>query len=164
MKPFKFPLSILDCILELLALLSVVGTIILFVIFWIDAPKVVPIHYNIYGIADRFGSKTTLIALPIISIISYVGLTFLNRFPHVFNLPVRVSEQNRTMLYKTATTVIRWTKLFICLLFTVILLQAVGSIQNYEYKLNNSYLFILIACLFFCMIFYIIRMIRIGNS
>ena len=163
MKTFKISLSILDWILEFFALLSILSVIVLFVFFWIEAPKIVPVHYNIYGVADRFGSKVTLIIIPIISIVSYLGLTFLNRFPYIFNFPVKVSEQNRTILYKTATTMIRWIKLFICLLFTVILLQTVGNIQNYEYKLDNNYLFILIGCLFCCLIFYIIKMTKIGS-
>jgi len=164
MKTFKLSLSILDWILEFFALLSVLSTIVLFVLFWIEAPEVVPVHYNIYGVADRFGSKNTLIILPIIGIVTYVGLTFLNRFPHIFNFPVKVSEQNRMILYKTATTMVRWTKLFICLLLAVTLLQEVRSIQSYQYKSDNSSIFILIACLTFCMVFYIVKMTRTGNK
>jgi hypothetical protein len=160
----KYSLSILDCILELLALLTVAGIIILFAVYWITAPEIVPIHYNIYGIADNFGSKNTLIISPIIAIVIYIGLTFLNSIPHVFNFPVKVTEQNKLILYKTASRMMRWTKLLICLLYANILLQEIRRIHNHGENLDNISLFILIACLMLCLIFYIVRMVRIGKK
>ena len=156
----KSSLSAIDYVLEFLSLLSVLCTIILFVIFWIDAPKTVPVHYNIYGIADGFGNKTTLIILPVISIVTYVGLTLLNKFPYIFNFPVKVTAQNRLILYKNATRMVRWNKLIICLLFAVIVWQQIG-ISN---RLNNIFLFILTACLMICFIVYVVKMIRVGKS
>ena len=160
----KPSLSILDYVLELFSFLSVLGIIILFVIYWIDAPKIVPIHYNIYGIADRFASKTTLIILPIISVLTYVGLTFLNQHPHIFNFPAKVTAQNILILYQTATRMMRWTKLFTCLLFANILWQKIRIINNHGDKLNNTSLLILIACLMLCLIFYIVKMVKIGKK
>jgi hypothetical protein len=113
-------------------------------------------------IADEFGNKTTLIILPVISIITYAGLTFLNKFPYIFNFPVKVTEQNRLLLYRNATRMVRWIKLIICLLFAVIVWQQIRIIN----RLNNISLFILIACLVICFIVYIVKMkrIRIGKS
>ena len=154
----KSSLNTIDYVLEFLSLLSVLCTVVLFVIFWIDAPEIVPVHYNIYGIADGFGNKTTLIILPVISIVTYLGLTLLNKFPYIFNFPVKVTEENRQILYKNATRVVRWTKFIMCLLFTVIVWQQIGVND----RINNTSLFILIACLIICFIVYIVKMIRTG--
>jgi hypothetical protein len=159
----KPSLSILDYVLEFFALLFVLVSIVLFVIYWNKLPEIVPIHYNIYGVADRFGSKTTLIVFPIISILTYIGLTFLNRYPHIFNYPTIITENNRLILYKAATQMIRWIKLFICLLFTDILWHGTRLINNFEYKLDNVFLFIIIAGIVLCPIFYITIIIKIGK-
>jgi len=159
----KHPLNVLDYIIEFSSLLSVLCTIVLFVIFWNNAPQIVPIHYNIYGVADRFGSKTILIILPIISSMTYIGLTVLNKFPQVFNFPAKVTEENKVILYKIATRMIRWIKLFICLLFADIVRQGAKMTYNQEYRLGSVSLFIFIACIMFCLIFYIAKMIRISK-
>ena len=156
----KPSLSILDYILEFFSLLSVLGIIILFVIYWVNAPEVVPIHYNIYGIADGFGSRTTLVILPIISVLTYIGLTVLNKFPHIFNFPVKVTEENKLFLYRTSTRMVRWTKLLICLLYASIVWQQIRIMNNQIENLDNVSFFILIACLVLCLIFYIVKMIR----
>jgi hypothetical protein len=161
---YKSSLNTIDYVLELLSLLSVLCTIVLFVIFWIEAPKSIPIHYNIYGIADRFGNKTTLIILPVMSVVTYAGLTFLNKFPYIFNFPVKVTEQNRLILYKNTTKMVRWNKLIICLLFAVIVWQQIGIIRNHYNKLNNISIFILIAYLILCFIFFAIKMNKVNRN
>ena len=60
----KIRLIALDYIIEIAALLSVLAAITLYIIYWIKAPNVVPIHYNIYGEVDGYGSKTALITEP----------------------------------------------------------------------------------------------------
>ena len=94
--------SIWYYIVEILSLLSVLGAVVLYIIYWIKAPNIVPIHYNIYGEADGYGSKTVLVILPILSVLMYVGLTILKKYPHIFNFPITVTEQNALSLYKMA--------------------------------------------------------------
>ena len=61
--------------------------------------KTLFIHY--------FKNKTTLIILLVISIVTYIGLTLLNKFPYIFSFPVKVTEQNRLILYKNATRMVQ---------------------------------------------------------
>jgi hypothetical protein len=154
----------LDYVLEVFSLLVVLATIILFVFFLISAPQIVPIHYNIYGVADKFGSKATLIILPVFSIITYVGLSILNRFPYIFNFPVKVTEQNHLFLYKMATRMIRWIKFLVCLIFADIVRQETRTFKYNEYAINNISIFIILTCIMLCLTYYIVKMSRINSN
>jgi hypothetical protein len=45
----------------------------------------------------------------LLALFFYVGLSFLERFYHKFNYPVKVTENNATTLYKLALGALRFT-------------------------------------------------------
>ena len=156
----KIQLTALDYIVEFFAFLFVLSSIVLYVIYWIKAPDIVPIHYNIHGEVDGYGSKTTLIIMPIINVLMYVGFTILNRYPHIFNFPTTVTEENALFLYKTSTRAVRWIKLLMCLLFAYIIWHEVSIIITHqEPKLHGIY-WLLIATVAIYPIFPIVKMIK----
>ncbi len=83
--------------------------------------SVVATHFNIKGEADAFGSKYSLLLIPLFAFVLTLGLTILNRFPHIFNFPVKITPENVERQYHLATRVIRWMQFSINLLFLLIL-------------------------------------------
>jgi len=104
----KIPLTTLDYLLEIVSLLVVLATIILYAAYWIFSPE----EYSI--------KIVLLFTLPVTSVSMYAMLTILNKYPHIFNFPVNVTEENAFFLYKTATSMMRWIKMLCCLLFAYI--------------------------------------------
>jgi uncharacterized membrane protein len=83
-------------------------------------PGTIPIHYNWNGEIDGYGSKATLLILPAIVTIIIIGLTALNRYPHVFNYPQLLTKENAARQYSLATRLIRYIKLIVVLIFIFI--------------------------------------------
>ena len=165
----KPPLTILDWILEIAALITVIATIVLFVLVWLRAPDIVPIHYNFAGHADTFGNKSTLWVLPDISLITYIGLTILNCYPHIFNFPTKVTPENAATLYKIATRVLRIVKLLVGLMFLWVVWYEYWQITTPQINnsLNTVFIIVMsgwIASIFICLVWSIYKMIRIGNA
>ena len=165
----KPPLTILDWILEIAALITVIATVALFVVVWLRAPDIVPIHYNFAGQADSFGNKSTLWGLPVISLITYIGLTILNCYPHIFNFPTKVTPENAEALYKIATRVMRTVKLLVSLMFLWVVWYDYLQITTPQINnsLNTVFIIVLwgwIALLCICIVWSIYKMIRIGNA
>ena len=156
----KIRLTALDYIIEVFSILAVLCAILLYIIYWIKAPEVVPIHYNIYGEVDSYGSKITLLFLPIITIIFYIGLTILNKYPHIFNFPTTITEQNALSLYRISTRMIRWLKLLFCLLFTYNIWHEVRIIITNQAPKLDSIFWLFIAAIIICPIFPIVKMIK----
>ncbi|NBY11197.1 MAG: DUF1648 domain-containing protein [Sphingobacteriia bacterium] len=83
--------------------------------------SILPIHYNILGKPDGYGNKMHVLALPIVSTFLYVGISILNRFPHVFNYPVDITEKNANYQYALATRFLRYLKFILVILFEFII-------------------------------------------
>jgi hypothetical protein len=47
-------------------------------------------------------------------------LTLLNKHPHIFNYPVKITEANALQQYTSATKLIRYLKIIIVMIFTFI--------------------------------------------
>jgi len=50
----------------------------------------------------------------------FTGMTILNRFPHIFNYPVKITPENALRQYSVATRLIRILKLVIMFVFLMI--------------------------------------------
>ena len=97
-------------------------------------PEIIPIHFNFSGQPDSYGNKKTLLFLPALGTIIYWGLTQLNKYPHVFNYMVKITEENAHRQYSNATRGLRFLKLSILIVFSIIIvvvyLAATGTIKG----------------------------------
>jgi uncharacterized membrane protein len=117
---FKPKLSVLDWIIEWVALFIVICQWGHLIIEYPKMPSLIPIHYDLLGHVDAYGSKTTLLFVPLLSTVLAVLLTWLNRHPHSFNYPMPITATNAQEQYILATRLVRILKLVILFLFTAI--------------------------------------------
>ncbi len=109
-----------DYVIESIAVLGLAASILIPVIAFKNLPDTIPTHYGFNGKADDWGSKTSIFILPAISMILYLSLTILNKFPHTFNYPAKITAENALRMYTMATRVLRTIKAFVILLFLFI--------------------------------------------
>jgi hypothetical protein len=81
----KLPLSVSD---KLVNSLTFAGLVALW--FWVfflyrTLPDTIPMHYNLAGEIDRYGSKSFSWFMPALTTVLVSGLHVLNRYPHTFN-------------------------------------------------------------------------------
>jgi uncharacterized membrane protein len=115
----------------------------LLILFWIvlfatydQAPHTIPTHFNLLGKPDAFGHKSQLLMLPIVASLLFIGLTWLNKFPHIFNFPIEINEHNAETQYRLATRFIRWLKAWIVLLFLIIASTSMNALNQSSLPLN----------------------------
>ena len=109
-----------DFILEALAILALIATWVFPVITYNSLANTIPTHFGLKGEADGWGSKSVIFLLPVINILLFTGLTILNKYPHKFNYPVKVTEENAILLYNKGTRFLRILKVSVVLLFLLI--------------------------------------------
>jgi len=81
-------------------------------------PDTVPTHFNLKGEIDGYGSKYTLLYPVVVSLVLYIGLTILNRYPNAFNYAVEITGENAQIQYRLATRLVRWLKWVVMLTFS----------------------------------------------
>ena len=91
-------------------------------------PGQIPSHFNAAGEADDFSNKSTIFILPMVATILYLGMTIINRYPHIYNYPATVTSENARRLYTSATRLIRTLKLGLVIIFSGIVLLTYKSV------------------------------------
>jgi hypothetical protein len=96
----------LELALELIAAGALVGLCALLAQAWPVLADRVPQHFGPNGRPDAWGSRNILWLFPAMAAGNYVLMTILNRFPHTFNYPWPITEQNAEAQYLLARTLL----------------------------------------------------------
>lgn len=85
-------------------------------------PDEIPVHFNLSGVPDKYGSKSTAYWLPIIATFVYFFLMIINRHPDKFNYPFSITKNTASKHYQLAQNLIRWMQIIIVLIFLMVFL------------------------------------------
>lgn len=77
---------------------------------WNQFPEEVPIHFNALGDVDNYGSKWSLLLVPMISVGLFELLEFLERHPEWHNYPGRLNEMNAPRFYQSSRELLNRVK------------------------------------------------------
>lgn len=131
--------SPVDMAVEIMAVAGLVVHAIMLAHFWPMIPHTVATHFGANGKPDGWGPKNTMLMLPVLSVVIWGVFTVLNRFPHIFNYPVRLTPENAERQYKIATSVIRWLKMEIIWVFILLnyesILVSLGKARGLDYSI-----------------------------
>ncbi len=141
-------------------MISVVFSFLMIAYYWNELPDVVPTHFNVLGQPDSYGSKWFLLIIPVIALLIFIGITYLNKFPHIFNYPVEVSERNAIALYKISKRMNALIMMITCEFFFYITFSQITSARFHGLGMSMFvYFFILfIICIMFTLIYAIVKM------
>lgn len=114
----KIELTTVDRILETVCLTLLVLLWVGTTAYFSKLPDQIPSHYNAAGQADDFSGRIHIFVLPIVTTVIYVGMTLLNKRPHIYNYPATITQENARRLYTSATKLIRILKLGIVIIFS----------------------------------------------
>jgi len=116
----EIPFDTIDIIIELLAVVALIFMWIYVSIEYAALPDTIASHFNAKGEADGYANKITLWLLPSISTVLYIGIFALNKFPHLHNYMINITESNAFKNYKFSTRTLRMVNFSCVLLFTYI--------------------------------------------
>ena len=128
---------------------------------FIKLPEIIPIHFDASGRPDNYANKWTLFLLPVIATIVFAGLTYLNKYPQLFNYTVQITEENVQRQYLFATMMLRVIKCSIMLVYSII------ALYNYWAALGKTeipggwFLPLILGIIFIPQIFLLLKCRRI---
>jgi uncharacterized membrane protein len=120
-------------------------------------PDTIPTHFNAAGEADGFGRKASIVSLPVVASLLYIGLTLLNRVPHSFNFPTHVTQDNALPQYTNATRMIRYLKLILVLVFAGISYQTIQQANGTGEGLGLWFLPLTLVLIFMPLLYFVIK-------
>ena len=152
----KLELTGTDKIIELFGWFSVLVIWVYTMVNFSKLPDTIPTHFNAMGEADDFGGKASILALPIIATIVFVGISILSRFPHIFNYPVNITKENAQRQYTIATRLMRYVNLIVVLIIGYITFTSIQSAKGQTGGLGAWFLPVSLGVVFIPIIYYIV--------
>ncbi len=144
----KLLLSRGDVLLEMLAISLLLICWVLAIYGFYILPESIPVHFDMSGKVTRYGSKFNIFLMPLIATVLFIGMSILNKYPHVFNYPYPITPENAEKQYRTASRLIRWLKFLTVTLFLfidIVIIQA----ARYSTNIIPSWLFFFVLLLSF---------------
>ncbi len=122
----KIELTKTDRVLNTVTLLALVALAVYPALHFSALPSTIPIHLNISGEIDNYGSKHLIWFLPILGMFIYFGISALLKRPHIYNYGVKVTDNNALSLYRAGVRLMRIVRLWVVLIILLVVIEFVS--------------------------------------
>jgi uncharacterized membrane protein len=144
----NLPNSSFENLVEIIAAFGLVFTIYTIFTSWPALPERIPTHFGFSGNPDAWGGKSSMMMFPVLAFLLYTGLSIFQRFPHIYNYPVKLTEENVERQYRIARNMMICIKAEIVWTFAVIEWQIVQVALGKAVGLGPNFLILIIVVIF----------------
>lgn len=156
----KIELTPLDKLLEAVGWFALFAMWIGLIISYDQLPETIPTHYNAQGVVDGYGNKSDIWMLPIVASALFVGMTLLNRIPHIFNYLTTITEENALRQYTIATKMMRFVKLVLVLVIGCLVYKTISIAGGVESGLGRYFTPLMLGAIFIPLVYYLFALIK----
>lgn len=107
-------------IMHILTGLVFIAMWVYIILVWGDLPDRIPTHYSFAGEVDGWGSKASILLLPVIGTVMLPLLIAVEFFPQTWNTGVQVTPLNQAFVYRTLKNMLATLELAIVLTFGIV--------------------------------------------
>jgi len=150
----KIPKSTSILILDLLALSLCVFYVVYTALSYANLPDKIPIHYDLSGEVDGMGGKSVILLLVGIGLLLFVMLRVLNNYPHTFNYPVKITEDNAVAHYQSAMQMMSMMNVFSSGIFAYLIFTTVQTANGLANGISPYFIYVVIGALVLVIGFY----------
>ncbi|MNN12054.1 hypothetical protein D3C81_1250330 [compost metagenome] len=98
--------------------------------------------------------------IPFITTVLYVAMTIINRFPHLFNYPVKITEENALQQYTSASRLIRYLKFIVVVIFGIIAFKSIPNVAATSEGVGTWFLPFVLLSVFVPVIYFLIKSVK----
>lgn len=146
-------------IIDILGVILTLFLVVIIFMHWKDAPDIIPIHYNIRGEIDGYGSRNTILYILPIALIIYMVMSILGRYPQIYNYAVKITPKNKQNQYNMASIFMRVINIEVMLIF-VSMQMKLDTASTSNSNLFMLFLPIELIIIFGSIAFYIYKSIK----
>ena len=151
--------SIVDNIIDIICWGLALCIPIYLIICWKNIPNEIPMHYDLMGNVDRWGNKTELIILPIMTFLMCSFISVIELFPQVWNTGVKITEENKERVYRILKNMVKTLKLVVIADFSF---MTIYSLMGKNLPIWFSPVFLTLV--FGDLIFWLVKLVKVSKS
>ncbi|WP_455542737.1 DUF1648 domain-containing protein [Intestinibacter sp.] len=126
---FGLPYNKFQKVIEIITLVLILCQIAYTAVSYPQLSSKIPTHFNLAGEVDGWGGKGTIIILVVATVALYILLTVSMFFPKMWNVPVKITDQNRAIVFKYVMNMILLDKVLIVICFFYMTYCSISSIS-----------------------------------
>ena len=119
---------------------------------------------NIEGQVDHYGSKETIWVMPAVGLFLFIMITILLRFPHIYNYPLKITEQNAGRIYKSGVRFLRVVRLWMVIVLIIVDISFVRLAVGTNRNTDNWLLPVILLLALGLLVFSIVRFVNIRKQ
>ncbi len=127
-------------------------------------PDRIPVHFDINGNANGWGSPAMLLLLPVIAVGLYIAMTVSSRFPMAFHYPVRVTQANLPRVQNLTLDLVTWIKTELACLFATLQWWMIQAARSGHGRLPPLLVPGFLVVIFATAGWYIVAVVRVASS
>ena len=152
----KIPFQTIDLVIELASIAVLLLLWIHLILDYSSLPETVASHFNATGNPDGYSDKIFLWLLPALATLIYIGVFIANRFPHLHNYMVNITEENALKQYRFSTRILRVVNFLCAFMFAYINYQIIIGAHSNTSELGIGFFIIIISVSIFLPIFILV--------
>lgn len=160
----KVPFEIFDIAVEVLSILCLCFMWGYLAMEYGSLDNTIPSHFNAKGEIDGYGSKNFIWFLPLLATGMYILLFVLNRYPHLHNYMINITEENALKNYRFSTRVLRIVNFLCVLMFTYIVYQMINSAQTGSSQIGMGFLITVVTASIVLPVFLIVYQSKMNKK
>lgn len=125
----KLRRSILDWICDILCWIPLFTCFVFLAVYWKRIPDQVPSHYDLSGNVTEYGSKMSFLIMPFVGLLAYVLMRVVEEFPSAWNIPVRMTRENRGRILRATKDMMVILKVELVALFSILTILTVFGVS-----------------------------------
>jgi uncharacterized membrane protein len=141
----KVPFESVDIIMECISVALLLLMWLYVLMEYPKLPETIASHFNANGEPDGYSKKTFIWLIPSLTLVMYLGLFILNKFPHLHNYMVNITEENVLKNYRFSTKIIRIVNMLTIALLSYITYQIIESAKGKDFSLGSCFFAIVIG-------------------
>lgn len=123
------------------------GSTIFVMVMWPDVPDQIPTHFNFAEEPDSYGGKNQMIMLIVLAWVMFITMTVLMKFPNTWNLPVKVTAENKARLYSITRTMLEIIKFLAVLLMSTLFISITIAANVPQFLMIAIIAALLVTCI-----------------
>lgn len=144
----SIPLTNFDYGAEVLGLLALSWMVAMFIVDVPKLPQIIPTHFGFSGKPDAWGPKSTIYPMLWLSMAMYVGLSILSRFPHIYNYPWPITQENAEAQYRLGRSVMTCMKVASLWLFSYLTWQTIQIARGHSHGFSPWFPLVFVGFMF----------------
>ena len=146
---------LIGIIINIICIIQIVGIVIYLIVAWGSIPDQIPGHFNASGEVNRWDSRGTLFIMPGIALGMFILMSVVERYPHIWNTGVRITEENKFRIYGILRSLLYTIKLVIVTAFVFI-----AIIQSLVQALPVWFIPVLMSLIILPILFHIVLLFK----